>query len=69
MLAEENVNTVVIQNLMRHRDPKMTELYLQRAKKDVVVDMSELLAQIGAGGKEGAKNGCQEKEKAAENGG
>lgn len=44
-LAEEGVNQTVIQNILRHRDPKMTELYQQRAMKVVKTDVSRLLGK------------------------
>lgn len=43
MLAEQGANAFVIQNILRHSDPKMTSRYVERATQTSVIDVSKYL--------------------------
>lgn len=43
ILAEQGANAFIIQNVMRHSDPRMTSRYTERAKAPTVIDVSEFL--------------------------
>jgi integrase len=45
ILAEQGANAFIIQNVMRHSDPRMTSRYTERAKAPMVIDVSEFLNQ------------------------
>lgn len=47
MLAEQGANAFVIQNVMRHADPKMTSRYVERATTVTEINVSEFLCQEG----------------------
>lgn len=43
ILAEQGANAFIIQNVMRHSDPRMTSRYTERAKAPTVIDVAEFL--------------------------
>jgi integrase len=51
MLAEQGANAFVIQNALRHADPKMTSRYVERATMATEINVSEFLGQEGKNAK------------------
>lgn len=45
MLAEQGAESFIIQNVMRHTDPKQTSRYLERATTTAVIDISPFLIE------------------------
>ena len=45
MLAEQGASGFIIQNVMRHKDPKQTARYLERAATTAVIDISPFMIQ------------------------
>lgn len=50
MLAEQGASAFIIQNVMRHADPKMTSRYVERATAPTMIDLSEFMSREGENG-------------------